>query len=114
MLSGLLVMKEYIGVVPSLLYALIGLIFVFIGIGILIAIVDLVGLVMKKTGGKMPSFKKKKEQTEEKVSAPAPVTAATTEEVSDEVKAAIVAAIMAYYDAEKPQCEFIVKKIKRI
>lgn len=36
------------------------------------------------------------------------------DEIPDEVKAAIIAAIMAYYSEEKPQCEFKVKRIKRI
>lgn len=113
MLSGLLVMREYISVSDGLLYAVIGLIFVFIGIALLIGVVSLVGLFMQKTNGKMSSFKKEKAEPKA-TPAPAVATVTETEEVPDQVKAAIVAAIMAYYNAEKPQCEFVVKKIKRI
>ncbi len=118
MLNSLLVMKEFIDVPAGLLYSLIGFVFVFIGIGILIGILYLVGAVMKKVNDKTPSASKKKKKgkkakEEENAVPPAPVAEAS-EEVPAEVKAAIMAAIMAYYDAEKPQCEFVVKKIKRI
>ncbi len=36
------------------------------------------------------------------------------DEVSPEVCAAIMAAIMAYYEQEKPKCEFVVRRIKRL
>jgi sodium pump decarboxylase gamma subunit len=112
MLTELLAMKVNISVLDGLLYALIGFVFVFIGIGILIGILYLLGYVMQKTNGKI-SFKKKTAAAPVKEESVAPAVAAT-EEVPDEVKAAIVAAIMAYYSAEKPKCEFVVKQIKRI
>jgi sodium pump decarboxylase gamma subunit len=112
MLTELLAMKVNISVLDGLLYALIGFVFVFIGIGILIGILYLLGYFMQKTNGKI-TFKKKVPAAPVKEESVAPAKAAT-EEVPDEVKAAIVAAIMAYYSAEKPKCEFVVKQIKRI
>ena len=109
-LTDLLIKNEFIEPLDGVMYAVIGFAFVFIGIAILIAIITLVGVIMQKTGGKV-SFKKKKPEVV--VTEAAPVSVAE-EEISDEVKAAIIAAIMAYYNAEKPKCEFVVKKIKRI
>ena len=103
------------------IYALIGFLIVFIGIVLIIAIIWLIGLLMRKTNnlaflanfGKkiknaIAGIKKKKEDvaTNEAV--------ADSDEVPDEVKAAIIAAIMAYYSEEKPKCEFKVKRIKRL
>ena len=100
------------------IYALIGFVIVFLGIVLIIGIIWLIGLLMRKTnnlaflsnlGKKIKSKLKKKK--EELVSTE---TVSDTDEVPDEVKAAIIAAIMAYYSAEKPKCEFKVKRIKRI
>lgn len=95
------------------LYALIGFAVVFAGIVIIILIIWLIGLLMRKTDNlaflnKIGKSRKKvnNQVVEEKV--------AEDEEISPEVRAAIVAAIMAYYTAEKPKCEFKVKRIKRI
>lgn len=127
LLNNLLIMSEKIPITDALLYALIGFALVFVGIGILIGVLYLLGFIMQKTGGtikiKIPNpFKRKKKAEEEAkeeqadLSVPAaPVAAkAESEEVPDEVKAAIVAALMAYYSVEKPKCEFVIKKIKRI
>ena len=114
MLTSLLVMNEYISFTDALLYGLIGFVFVFVGIGILIGVLYLVGFLMQKMNDKSKKSKKaeKAAQPIEKA-APAPVAAAD-EEIPDGVKAAIVTAIMAYYSAEKPRCEFVVKKIKKL
>ena len=90
----------------SLVYALIGCLVVFAGIVILIGLLYLVGYIIRKAE-KSNGLKRKAAVTEE--TAPS-----ENDEVPDEVKAAIVAAVMAYYSAEKPQCEFVVKRIKRI
>ena len=92
----------------SLVYALIGVAVVFAGILILIGLLYLVGYIIRKVEKSNVSLFKKKGAVVED-GAPA-----GSEEVPDEVKAAIVAAVMAYYRAEKPQCEFVVKRIKRI
>ena len=102
------------------IYALIGFLIVFLGIVLIIAIIWLIGLLMRKTNNlafltKISNFfsnifKKKKKKEE-----PATGEALTnTDEVPDEVKAAIIAAIIAYYSEEKPKCEFKVKRIKRL
>ena len=92
------------------IYAIIGFVFVFVGIGILIAVLNFLGFIMKKNDEKKAKAQEKKAQSP----VPAQPQVAAEESVPDEVKAAIVAAIMAYYTAEKPKCEFVVKKIKRI
>lgn len=98
----------------ALVYALIGFVIVFVGITIIIAVIWLIGLLMRKTNNLafLTNIGKKKTQPEPAVQ-PQAVTA-SEDEVPDEVKAAIVAAIMAYYESEQPQCEFKVKRIKRI
>ena len=98
----------------ALVYALIGFLIVFVGITIIIAVIWLIGLLMRKTNNL--AFltnigKKKKAQPETPAQ---PQAAVQDEEISDEVKAAIIAAIMAYYESEQPKCEFKVKRIKRI
>lgn len=107
--------KYYFDSFPeALVYALIGFVIVFVGIAIIIAVIWLIGLLMRKTNNL--AFltnigKKKKAQLESSVQ---PQTAVQNEDIPDEVKAAIVAAIMAYYESEQPKCEFKVKRIKRI
>ena len=98
----------------ALVYALIGFVIVFIGITIIIAIIWLIGLLMRKTDNLafLTNRGKKKKAQPEPDAQPKVVT--SDEDVPDEVKAAIVAAIMAYYESEQPQCEFKVKRIKRI
>lgn len=100
-------------------YALIGFVIVFLGITLIILIIWLTGLLMRKTnnlaflhvwGDKIKGlFKRKKKEQDEEI-----IQAVEDDEISDEVKVAIVASIMAYYCEEKPECEFKVKRIKRI
>ena len=96
-----------------MVYALIGFLVVFVGIILIIAIIWLIGLLIRKTNNLafLTNIGKKKKKKEEPVLSQA-VT--DDEEVPDEVKAAIIAAIMAYYCEEKPKCEFKVKRIKRL
>ena len=95
------------------IYALIGFLIVFVGIVLIIAIIWLIGLLMRKTNNLafLTNIGKKKKKKEEVA---ASETVADSDEVPDEVKAAIIAAIMAYYSEEKPKCEFKVKRIKRL
>ena len=101
----------------ALIYALIGFLIVFVGISIIIVIIWLLGLLFKKTdnlaflrgwGAKIKAKRAAKNSSEQSE------IVDNSDEISDEVKAAIIAAIMAYYCEEKPQCEFKVKRIKRI
>lgn len=99
------------------LYALIGLIVVFVGIVLIIAIIWLVGLIMRKTNNL--EFLTKKREKKAKVKKDTAETSTETapsqqDEIPAEVKAAIVAAIMAYYQQSEEKCEFTVKRIKRL
>lgn len=94
----------------ALIYALIGFLVVFVGIALIIAVVWLIGLLMKKTDNL--SFLSKKSVKKQEVEI-APVVE-DDGEISDELKAVIMATIMAFYEEEKPQSQFVVKRIKRI
>ena len=93
----------------SLIYTLIGIAVVFVGIALLIAILYLVGFIIKKIEKAKLSVGKNKASA-----VPQDGEATADADVPDEVKAAIVAAIMVYYSKEKPQCGFVVRKIKRL
>lgn len=99
---------RYLSVVEALVYALVGFIVTFFGIAILIFFVWACGQIMKKTAGGL--FKKNKSQKPE-ISAS---SEGNTEEVDPNIKVAIVAAIAAYYMGEEHNCEFKVKRIKRL
>jgi Na+-transporting methylmalonyl-CoA/oxaloacetate decarboxylase gamma subunit len=106
----------------ALIYALIGFLVVFVGIVLIILVIWLVGLLMKKTNNLAFITQKKKKskqpqtaQEQTSVSQEqSKVTDASQNEVPDEVKVAIVSALMAFYQTEQPQCEFTVKRIKRL
>ena len=95
------------------LYALIGFAVVFAGIVVIILIIWLIGLLMRKTDNLafLNKIGKRRNKANGQV---AEEKTQKEEEISPEVRAAIVAAIMAYYTAEKPKCEFKVKRIKKI
>ena len=96
------------------IYALIGFLIVFLGIVIIITIIWLIGLLMRKTNNLEFLFKKDNKKKPEPVKEETNEVSATDGEVPDEIKVAIMAALMAYYSEEKPECEFKVKRIKRI
>ncbi|MDE5721234.1 MAG: hypothetical protein K2I30_00630 [Clostridia bacterium] len=110
----------------AFIYALIGFLVVVIGIVLIIFIIWLIGLILRKTNNlaflakftaksKSAFSKLKKKKSEEvKQEAKTDAIAEGGEDVSDEVKVVIVAALMAYYSEENPQCEFRVKRIRRI
>ena len=92
----------------ALIYALLGFLIVFAGIVLIIAIIWLLGLVMRKTDNlTFGNSKKKKTETETPVSNP-------EEETPEDIKVAIIAALAAYYETNEPKCEFKVKRIKRL
>lgn len=105
------------GLGEALIYALIGFCVVFIGIVLIILIIWLIGLVLRKTNNlaflnkiklKKIFIKEKKEEIKSEE------IKEENDEISDEIKVAIIAAIMAYYDNEKIECDFVVRRIKRI
>ena len=100
-------LAEYITVSASAVYALIGFAVVFLGISLLIAVVWAVGKVMNRKNVAKPAQTTVKTVVQE-------VAVAESNEISDETVAVIMAALMAYYQANNPKCEFTVKRIKRI
>ena len=101
---------QKVSIGTAALYALIGYLVVFAGIAFLIFIVWLVGKFMTR-----PQPVKKKMQLEEKAAADAStLNAVLDDEVDEETVAVIMAALMAYYEANNPKCEFTVKRIKRV
>ena len=113
MLSNLLdtTVDQYISKGTAALYALVGFIVVFIGIAFLILVVWAVGKIMSSKNDVQP----KKEQPVKKVeTVQQKTTVADSDEISEETLAVITAALMAYYQTNKPKCEFTVKRIKRI
>ncbi len=95
------------GLGSAAFYAAFGLLFVFVGIVLLVAIFTLIGLIMKKTNAR------KKAGAEKDVPKAAEVPSAE-KGIPPEVIAAITAAVAAYTAGEKAQCDFVVRRIKRL
>lgn len=99
----------------ALVYALIGFLVVVLGIVLIIFIIWLIGFILRKTNNlaflRRITIKKRKDKPVAESSA---AQQNGGDELPDGVKAAIIAAIIAYYGTEKPECEFKVKRIKRI
>ena len=108
-----------VSVGESALYALIGFLVVFGGIAFLISVIWLIGRCMAYLKGE-PFFAKPQKTPVVKKAAPAPkavaqeIATADGETLDEETVAVITAALMAYYQQAKPECGFIVKRIKRI
>ncbi len=106
-------------IAESAVYALIGFLIVLGGIAFLIAVVWFIGRCMAYLKGE-PFFVKPQKSQPIKKEKPAPkvavqeVAVTASEELSEETVAVITAALMAYYQQTKPECGFIVKRIKRI
>ncbi|MDE6442299.1 MAG: OadG family protein [Clostridia bacterium] len=114
-LMSLINQEGSLGFGEACIYALIGFLIVFVGIIIIIFIIWLIGLVLRKTNNLeflSRIGKKKLKSTGQSIETLSDND--ENDEVTDEVKVAIIAAIMAYYSSEKPQCEFKVKRIKRL
>ena len=98
--------------VPGGLYTFVlGLLVVFLGIAIIVIFVSIAGKIFSSgetKEPKQPKVKVEKPVVVEKVEAPV-----DNGEVPDHIKVAIVAAITAYYEEKKSNCDFIVKKIRR-
>ena len=92
----------------SLIYALVGFAITFLGVAILIFLIWLVGKIIGSVTGKRRS-----KQNAAQASLPADVPA-EDDGLSEEIRVAIVAAISAYYMSESSNCEFKVKRIKRL
>ena len=119
MLSNLLALIQMEGSLSfgeACIYALIGFAIVFAGILIIIFIIWLIGLLMKKTNNLefLTKIGKKSDKNKDGEEVRSKPVAVAEDDIPDEIKAAIIAAIACYYTADKPKCEFKVKRIKRI
>ena len=112
MLTNLLDGWFKINIGEGAFYSVFGFVFVFLGISLLILVFAGLGLLMRK----LDARKAAKSQKHAAVNpVPVPATQPQTEEgVTPEIVAAITAALMAYYETERSECEFIVRRIKRL
>lgn len=114
-LLALINQEGSLGIGEACIYAVIGFCIVFVGIVLIILIIWLIGLLMRKTDNL--AFLNKIGKKKKKAAQPVPVVGTedvSSDEIPEEVKAAIIAAVMAYCSEEVPECEFKVKRIKRI
>ena len=91
-----------------------GFIVVFLGMGVIIAVVSIIGKIMEKVN---KSRAKKAEEASANSQTEAMLTQDTVSEDSDEearIRAAIVAVLTNYYFNQGSNCEFKIKKIRRI
>lgn len=99
---------KFIGVGEAVVDAIVGFIVVFAGIALLIAIVSLVGKLVRKTTNAP------KQSVPEKKSVPLKtLETADSDEISEETIAVVTAAIAAYYEQSGSKCEFKVRRIKK-
>ncbi len=91
--------------VTVLFIVLIGILVVFLGMALIVVILQLIGKVFDKVDDK-----NKKPKKVVSVQEPAPVE----QGLDEKTKAAIIGAIYMYYLNEGSDCEFVVRKIKRI
>jgi sodium pump decarboxylase gamma subunit len=96
------------------LYALIGFLVVFAGIAFLVFILWLVGEILKKAKTIAAEKSAKPSKPIEMPQAETVSPAKESDEVDEETIAVITAALMAFYQANNPKCEFTVKRIKRV
>lgn len=117
-LAALINQEGSLGFGEACIYAFVGFALIFVGILLIILIIQFIGFIMKKTNNlAFLSAKKPKKSKKSKKTDSVEKTAESVSDdgdVPDEIKAAIVAALMAYYTAESPECEFKVKRIRRI
>ena len=92
----------------GLLTFFIGVFVVFLGITIIVVFVTLAGKVFSSTK------EKKVKETKKQVEVKQTQEVVVSNEIPTHVKLAIIGAISAYYfENQKSNCEFVVKKIKR-
>ena len=103
-------LERSIGAGEGAFYSLIGFVFVFLGITLLILIFMLFGMIMKRINER---GEKKRAEAQAKAVMEAPAVPEEGE-IPPEVVAAISAALYAYYEREQVKCDFVVRRIKRI
>lgn len=110
MLTNLLDGWFKINIGEGVFYSVFGFLFVFLGITLLIFVFMALGVLMHKLDARKAA-KAQKPAAENPVPASVPEA---EEGVTPEIVAAITAALMAYYETERSECEFIVRRIKRL
>ncbi len=90
------------------LYTVIGFVFVFLGIAILVLVFTLIGMIMKRVSPK------KEEKPAAQPAAPAGPAVQATQGVDMATVAVITAAIAAYYESNHSGCDFVVRRIKKL
>lgn len=96
------------GIETGLFVLILGMLVVFFGIAIIVAVITLIGKAMTAVKNKKSNAPAKTE--------PAAATAPAAQSVngvSPEVAAVITAAVNAYYEKNDEKCEFAVKKLKK-
>ncbi len=88
-------------------YSVFGLLFVFAGIVLLIAILTLIGLLMRKVV-------RRREEKQKTPALPAPPAETAEEKIPPQVLAVIAAAVAAYTSEGAAKCDFVVRRIKRL
>ncbi len=83
---------------------LIGVLIIFLGMTVIILALQLMGKIFDKINNK----------PQKEIKTVTPTEQTTNLSVDEKTKAAIIGAIYMYYLNEGSNCEFIVKKIKRI
>ena len=101
--------------VPGGLYTFIlGMLVVFLGIAVIVIFVSIAGKIFSSGETKEPKQPKEKVQpVKEEAKVEQPAIVEDNNEVPEHIKVAIVAAITAYYEEAKSNCDFVVKKIRR-
>ncbi len=89
----------------------LGLLVVFFGIAIIVVFVTIAGKIFST--GESKEVKQPKVEVEKPVVLEKVVAPVDDGEVPDHIKVAIIAAISAYYEEAKSNCDFVVKKIRR-
>ncbi len=85
---------------------ILGIVVVFFGITVIVIVIEGIGKIM--------SAKKKKAEPGTEVNVSEDLSDEISNELSDETVAVITAALTAYYFKQNSNCEFKIKKIKRI
>ncbi len=121
----------WLGIGEGLVYALIGFIVTFLGVALLIFFVWAYGRIIKGVTPGVTAWNKKYQakkaeraaareakQEKKKAAKAGIVRQPAAEEAEDgipvEIRLAIVAAVAAYYENEKTDCEFKVRRIRRL
>ena len=97
-------------------YALLGFVFVFLGITVLILIFTLLGFIMKKITAKRErkQDEKRRKQSAQISEEPSALPEQSEEGITPELIAILTAAVAACMSEEKSTCEFVVRRIKKL